>query len=71
MTKTEKNLLSHLKPMTEYADTYFCSIAKNNKNCYIDTVEEKVKAWVEIHGGKFQSIQFAEFSHSHRFFLSF
>lgn len=57
MTKTEQNLLSHLKPMTEYADTYFCSIAKNNKNFYMDTVEEKVKAWVENHGGRFQHIK--------------
>ncbi len=57
MTLTDKNLLSHLKPMTEYADTYFCGIAKNNKNIYMDTVEEKIKKWVEKNGGRFQHIK--------------
>lgn len=57
MTKAEKNLLTHLKPMTEYADIYFCGIAKNNKDFYMDTVEEKIKVWVEKNGGKFQHIK--------------
>ena len=53
MTKAERKLLDHLKPMTEYADTYFCNIAKNNKNKFIDTVADKVKTWTEKNGGTF------------------
>lgn len=56
MNKTEKTLLEHLKPTTEFADTYFCSIAKNNKNRYIDTVADKVKGWVEKNGGTFRQL---------------
>lgn len=51
MTKIELNVLSHLTPITEYADVYFCSIAKYNKDYYMDTIEEKVKAWVIKNGG--------------------
>ena len=56
MTKKEINLLSHLKRTTEYADTYFCGIAKNNKNKFIYTVEEQVKTWVEKNGGTFKRL---------------
>ena len=61
LKKYERNLLSHLKAETEYADTYFCSIAKNNKNRYMDTVAEQVKAWVEKHGGYFKIISDKKF----------
>ena len=61
MTKTTKNLLEHLKSMTDYADTYFCSIAKNNKNKFIDTVSEKIKNWVEKNGGSYELISDKKF----------
>lgn len=53
MTKTERKLLEHLMPMTDFADTYFCGIAKNNKNKFIDSVADKVKNWTEKNGGTF------------------
>lgn len=56
MTKKENNLLQHLTRITDFADTYFCSIAKNNKNYFIDTVADKVKAWVENNGGSFHQL---------------
>ena len=56
MTKTEQKLLSHLTPMTEFADTYFCHIAKNNKDFYMVTIEEKVQNWVVKHGGTFKHL---------------
>ena len=61
MSKTEKTLLEHLKPITEFADTYFCGIAKNNKNRYIDTIAEKIKCWVEKNGGSYQQISDKKF----------
>lgn len=47
-------LKEHLQPATEYADTYYCSISKNNKNRYMDTVADKIKSWVEKNGGTFK-----------------
>lgn len=61
MNKTEKALLEHLKPATSFADTYFCSIAKNNKNHYMDTVADKIKNWVEKNGGTFRQISDKKF----------
>ena len=61
MTKKEINLLKHLTKATEYADTYFCGIAKNNKNKFIYTVEEQVKNWVEKNGGTFKRLSDKKF----------
>ncbi len=56
MTKTEQNILSHLRPITEYADTYFCHVSKYRADRAMDNLEEKVKKWVEKNGGKFRTI---------------
>lgn len=61
MTNKEINLLSHLKRATEYSDTYFCGISKNNKNKFIYTVEEQVKSWVENNGGIFKRLSDKKF----------
>lgn len=53
---TDKYVLSHLTPATDYADTYLCGIAKNNKDRYMYSVSEKVENWVIKNGGKFQKI---------------
>ena len=56
MTKKENNMLKHLTRVTEFADTYFCSIAKNNKNKFMYTVEEQIKNWVEKNDGTFRRL---------------
>ena len=48
MTKKEINLLKHLTKATEYADTYFCGIAKNNKNKFMYTVEDSIKTCLTL-----------------------
>ncbi len=53
---TEKKVLSHLSPATDYADTYFCSIAKNNKNEFMYSVSKSVEEWVIKNGGRFKVI---------------
>ncbi len=53
---TDKYALSHLSVISDFADTYFCSIAKSNKNEYMYSVAEKVKKWVIKNGGKFQKL---------------
>jgi len=50
----KRYLKEHLQPATEYADTYYCSISKNSKNRYMDTVADKIKNWVEKNGGTFK-----------------
>lgn len=69
MTKTLMKLLTHLEPMTDYADTYFCSIAKNNKNKFMDTVSEKIKNWVEKNGGSYNQISDKKFIGDRKGFL--
>lgn len=69
MNKTTRKLLDHLKPMTDYADTYFCSIAKNNKNRFMYTVEEKIKDWVEKNGGVFIQISDKKFVNDRKGFF--
>lgn len=53
MTKTEQNILNHLRPMTEFADTYFCFVSKYRADRAMENMELKVKRWVERNGGKF------------------
>ena len=69
MNKTEKVLLEHLKAATDFADTYFCSIAKNNKNRHIDTVTDKVRNWVEKNGGTFRQISDKKFMGNRKGYL--
>ena len=56
MTKTERQLLNHLTPMTDYSDTYLCGIYFKNKNHFTDSVYDKVAAWVTAHGGTIRKI---------------
>lgn len=56
MTKTEQNILNHLRPITEYADTYFCHVGKYIADRAMDNLEERVKRWVEKNGGKFRTM---------------
>ncbi len=55
MTIETQNILRHLKPVEYefYRDTYLCGVSVNNKNKFITSVANKVKAWVEKNGGKF------------------
>lgn len=69
MTKTLRKLLEHLKPMTDYADTYFCGIAKNNKNRFMYTVEEQIRNWVENNGGIYRKISDKKFVGEQKGFL--
>lgn len=55
MTKTEQKILEHLKPMTEFADTYFCFVSKYRADRAMENMEDKVRRWVEKNGGKFRS----------------
>ena len=61
MTKKEIKLINHLSRVTDFADTYFCGIAKNNKNKFMYTVEESVKSWVEKKGGTFKRLSDKKF----------
>lgn len=60
MTKADEKILSYLTPSTDKQlltygnDTYFCGISKHLKNEWKDSCIEKVKAWVEKHGGRFE-----------------
>lgn len=56
MTKAEEQMLSHLTPVTAYADTYLCHIYYKNKDAFMYTVYDKVKAWVEKNGGTIQKL---------------
>lgn len=69
MTKKEINLLKHLTRATEFADIYFCSIAKNNKNKFMYTVEEQIKTWVEQNGGTFRRLSDKKFMGDTKGFL--
>ena len=69
MSKKEINLLKHLTRATEFADTYFCSIAKNNKNKFMYTVEEQIKTWVEKNGGTFRRLSDKKFMGDTKGFL--
>lgn len=51
MKKVDSEVLSHLVPATEYADTYFCNIYFKNKDRFMYSVFDKVQKWVERHGG--------------------
>lgn len=55
MTKTEQNILNHLRPITEYADTYFCFVGKYSADRAMENMELKVKRWVEKNGGRFHT----------------
>lgn len=57
MTKTDANILEHLKLYNmDLSDTYFCSIYYKNKERFMYSVLEKVTAWVEKNGGKIQKL---------------
>lgn len=57
MKKIDERILSHLQPYNmDLSDTYFCSICKYNKDDFMETVFEKVSAWVEKNGGKIQKL---------------
>ena len=51
MTKTDEKMLAHLTAIRGCCDTYLCGISKYNKDEYMYTVYDKVKAWVEKNGG--------------------
>ena len=57
----KRYLKDHLQAATDYADTYYCSISKNNKNCYMDTVADRIKSWVEKNGGSFKVLSDKKF----------
>lgn len=46
-TKAEQYILAHLRPITEYADTYFCHVSKFRADRAMDNLEEKVKRWAK------------------------
>lgn len=53
MTKTDEKILSHLQPYNmDWTDTYLCHIYYKNKDDFMYTAFDKVKAWVEKNGGK-------------------
>ena len=56
MTKSEKYILDHLRPITEYADTYFCSIYYTNKDMFIDSIFDKVSKWCKKNGGTIKQL---------------
>lgn len=51
MTRNDEKILAHLKPITEFADTYLVHIYYKNKDEFMYTVFDKVKDWVEKNGG--------------------
>ena len=55
-TKAEQYILAHLRPITEYADTYFCHVSKFRADRAMDNLEEKLKRWAEKNGGKFCTV---------------
>lgn len=57
MTKVDEKILAHLQPYNmDWSDTYLCHIYYKNKNDFMYTVFDKVKAWVEKNGGKIQRV---------------
>lgn len=56
MLSKDKKILEHLNPVSEFADTYFCSIYYKNKDRFMYSVFEKVSQWVEENGGKIKKI---------------
>lgn len=58
MTKAEQYLLNHLTPVEYrlYHDTYLCGVAVNNKDKFIYSMLDKVKAWVIKNGGRYTII---------------
>ena len=60
LTKTDEKILAYLTPTTDKQllkyghDTYFCGCSKHLKNEYKESCIEKVKAWVEKNGGRFE-----------------
>lgn len=56
MTKTDKKILEHLKPYSALSDTYFCSIYFKNKDRFMYSVFDKVKAWTEKNGGRIEKL---------------
>lgn len=57
MTKTDKRILTHLQPYSmDWSDIYLCYIYYKNKDIFMYTVFDKVKAWVEKNGGKIQKV---------------
>lgn len=52
----DKNVLEHLNPIGEFADTYFCSIYYKNKERFMYSVLDKVSEWVKENGGKIKRI---------------
>jgi hypothetical protein len=55
MTKTEQNILNHLRPITEFADTYFCFVGKFSSDRAMENMDDKVRRWVEKNGGKYRT----------------
>ena len=55
-TKAEQYILAHLRPITEYADTYFCQVSKFRADRAMDNLENKVKKWAKKNGGKFCTV---------------
>lgn len=41
-TKAEQYILAHLRPITEYADTYFCHVSKFRADRAMDNLENKL-----------------------------
>lgn len=57
MTKADEKILSHLQPYNmDWTDTYLCHIYYKNKDDFMYTVFDKVKAWVEKNGGKINRV---------------
>lgn len=53
MTQTDKKILEHLIPYnSDLSDTYLCNIYYKNKDRFMDSVLEKVTAWVTKNGGR-------------------
>lgn len=52
MTKKERELLAHIKPLkNDFADVYFCHICKYLSDYYMYTLFDRVKEWAEKNGG--------------------
>lgn len=57
ITSKDRQILAHLMPYGEFADTYLCFIYYKNKDRFMDSIFDKVKQWVEDNGGKIEKIQ--------------
>ena len=71
MNRRDEIILKHLLPLEfgYYSDTYFCFIYKHNKNAYMYTVSDKVKAWVEKNGGQFRILSNKQIRGEHKGFI--